>query len=55
MIFPRKSRVSDGYPDYVLQIFNEEGGMIDEVSDADLRGEMIENSFAFMRSLYDLA
>jgi hypothetical protein len=29
--------------------------MIDEVSDADLRGEMIENSFAFMRSLYDLA
>lgn len=41
-------------PDYVLTIYNEEGGIIEDVSDVDLQ-EDLDNSLETMRGIYEAA
>lgn len=44
----------DGNTDYVIQIINGDGDVVDEISDVDVK-EIISNSYNVMREIHDIA
>lgn len=53
--FPNYSvRISERGADYVVTIYNEQGTVIEEMTDVTLKDE-IDNSFEKMRQIYDTA
>lgn len=44
----------DGDTDYVIQIINGDGDVVDEVSDVDVK-DIVDNSYNVMKDLHDMA